>query len=167
MTSMGRLVGSWTLLVALGGCASSAPPPPREADGSYHFECQGPLAECLLRAEKVCKSHGGYVVASARDVHEMLGHDQGQSQVEVRKSEAVVFCGNSDPSYTRPLVETRQEPVRSLQTEQADAHVDPATARRACVPGATQACIGPAGCKGGQSCAADGSRFEPCNCGVP
>lgn len=164
---MGRCVGSWVALIALSGCSSSPALPPREPDGSYHLACQGPLPECLLRAEKLCQREGGYVVASARDINELLGHDQGQSQVEVRKSEAVIFCGNADPSFSRPLVETRQDPVKSLQTDEADAHAEPPRGARACVPGATQACIGPGGCRGGQACAADGSRFEPCNCGVP
>lgn len=165
---MGRLVGTW--LVALHfliGCASAPPKPPREPDGSYRLACQGPLSECLLRAEELCKSHGGYVVASARDIHELLGHEQGQSQVEVRKSEALVYCGNSDPSFQRPIVETVQEPVRSLADDKATVQASEASAHRACVPGATQSCIGPGGCKGGQACAADGARFEPCNCGVP
>jgi hypothetical protein len=34
------------------------------------------------------------------------------------------------------------------------------------VPGATQACVGPGGCSGGQVCAADGGRFEACDCGA-
>lgn len=35
----------------------------------------------------------------------------------------------------------------------------------ACVPGATQACVGPAGCSGGQVCITDGSGYGPCDCG--
>lgn len=38
-------------------------------------------------------------------------------------------------------------------------------AERACVPGATQACVGPGGCSGGQFCLDDGSRFSRCDCG--
>jgi hypothetical protein len=41
-----------------------------------------------------------------------------------------------------------------------------ASAAGACVPGATQTCIGPAACNGGQSCLADGSGFGPCDCGT-
>jgi len=37
---------------------------------------------------------------------------------------------------------------------------------RACVPGATQACVGPGGCQGGQVCADDGSKFLACDCGA-
>jgi len=164
---MGRLVGTWLVtLLLVAGCSSAPPKPAQQPDGSYRLECQGPLSECLRRAEQLCKSHGGYVVASARDVHELLGHEQGQSQVEVQKSDALVYCGNADPSFHRPIVETHQEPVRSLADDKATVQASPASSR-ACVPGATQACIGPGGCKGGQACSGDGARFEPCNCGVP
>ncbi|GMV16932.1 MAG: hypothetical protein AMXMBFR56_51560 [Polyangiaceae bacterium] len=36
---------------------------------------------------------------------------------------------------------------------------------QACVPGATQECVGPGGCRGGQSCVPAGSGFSPCDCG--
>jgi hypothetical protein len=34
-----------------------------------------------------------------------------------------------------------------------------------CTPGQSVACVGPAGCQGGQACKADGSGYEPCDCG--
>jgi hypothetical protein len=40
-------------------------------------------------------------------------------------------------------------------------------ARAGCVPGATQECVGPGGCRGGQFCEKDGSAFSPCDCGAP
>src|SRR5258708_3346790 len=36
---------------------------------------------------------------------------------------------------------------------------------KACTPGASSACTGPAGCSGFQICRDDGSGLEPCNCG--
>ena len=38
-------------------------------------------------------------------------------------------------------------------------------AATACIPGATQACVGPGGCKGGQTCVSNGSRFGAWDCG--
>jgi hypothetical protein len=35
-----------------------------------------------------------------------------------------------------------------------------------CFPGQTQACLGPAACKGAQACAKDGKSFGPCDCGA-
>lgn len=43
----------------------------------------------------------------------------------------------------------------------------PAAPARACVPGQSVACAGPAGCKGFQVCRNDGSRFDACVCGAP
>ncbi len=34
-----------------------------------------------------------------------------------------------------------------------------------CVPGSTQECVGPGGCRGGQACLSDGSGFGACDCG--
>jgi hypothetical protein len=36
---------------------------------------------------------------------------------------------------------------------------------RVCSPGATQVCVGPGACSGGQVCVADGSRWAACECG--
>lgn len=35
---------------------------------------------------------------------------------------------------------------------------------RVCVPGQSVACVGPAGCHGGQACASDGQSYEACEC---
>lgn len=148
--------------LVLGACSAGTPSEAKQADGSYHLACPGPLSACLERAERLCQGHG-YVVAGARDVTELLGHEQGQSQVEVRRSDATIYCGAEDPSAQRASAETKQ-PVSAPAPEPTSR---PTAPERACVPGATQACVGPAGCAGGQACALDGSRYEPCNCGAP
>jgi len=43
---------------------------------------------------------------------------------------------------------------------------EPAVGSRACTPGASQACVGPGACQGGQVCTADGTGYGPCDCGV-
>ncbi len=43
---------------------------------------------------------------------------------------------------------------------------DTTTAFGGCTPGASQACVGPAGCEGFQVCATDGNSFSPCDCGT-
>jgi hypothetical protein len=42
---------------------------------------------------------------------------------------------------------------------------NPAQPGQACTPGATQACVGPGGCQGGQFCTPDGMAFSSCDCG--
>ncbi len=51
------------------------------------------------------------------------------------------------------------------QTVTRAAGAEPIKTARACVPGSSQACVGPGGCKGGQACADDGTKFLPCDCG--
>lgn len=42
---------------------------------------------------------------------------------------------------------------------------DPASSAGTCVPGASQACTGAAGCSGGQTCNAEGTAYGTCDCG--
>jgi hypothetical protein len=46
-----------------------------------------------------------------------------------------------------------------------DAGVEDAAPPQVCVPNATQECVGPGACKGGQSCLPDGTGFTECDCG--
>jgi hypothetical protein len=38
---------------------------------------------------------------------------------------------------------------------------------RVCIPGATQACLGPGACPGAQACRDDASGYLPCDCARP
>lgn len=44
--------------------------------------------------------------------------------------------------------------------------VAPPAAALRCMPNATQLCVGPGGCRGGQRCAADGKVWTMCDCGA-
>jgi hypothetical protein len=150
-----------TACLALWGCSKGGGLPAKQPDGSYHLACQGALVDCLQRAERLCHDEG-YTVTEARDVREMLGHESGESQVEIRKSEATIYCGKSAPPGERRMIELKRETPVSA-TPKAPAPAKPAPL--ACVPGTTQSCVGPGGCAGGQACAADGARYEACDCG--
>ena len=146
--------------LALSACSSSGgQPPARLPDGGYRLSCRGPLSDCLKSADKVCRERG-YMVAGGRDRRELLGHDQGQSQVEVRQSEATIYCGEATP-VGAPSPEPPPPPTPSPSPSLTPA---PAPAR-VCVPGSSQACTGPAGCSGGQACSEDGTHFHACDCG--
>jgi hypothetical protein len=160
----GKLV--LTALLAF-GCSKGGGNGAKQPDGSYVFRCKGPLTDCLKQAERAC-GDDGYVVASARDVRELVGHESGQSQVAIQKSDATVFCGQQG-APARAFVELkREQPLTSDAPAPVPAPSPvPAPVKPVCTPGATQACVGPAGCSGGQVCSADGARFEACDCGKP
>jgi hypothetical protein len=96
-------------------------------------------------------------------------------EVESRTSRAVVHClGLHDrpaiPAGTPLAPASSGRPslaatVRSAPPA-APVPVAPPAPERVCVPGTTQACVGPAACSGGQSCLPDGSGFGGCDCGA-
>ncbi|HXK16374.1 MAG TPA: hypothetical protein VNG33_01120 [Polyangiaceae bacterium] len=157
-------------LLLTAACSHGGGGPVRQPDGGYALFCKGPLSDCLRHAEHLCKDEG-YTVNEARDVRELLGHESGQSQVLIEKSEATIYCGTHAPRapirLTRqadPASETVVSATPAAKRAPAPAPAEPARAP-VCVPGATQACVGPAGCSGGQTCAIDGTHFEACDCG--
>jgi hypothetical protein len=67
-------------------------------DGAYRLQCSARLAQCLERAERLCREHGGYWVSEAYDSQRNYGHESGTSRKEVLKSEALVYCGSKPPA---------------------------------------------------------------------
>src|SRR5262245_60615113 len=134
----------WWLLCA---CASQSGVQKHELEpGVFQLDCSSPLGRCSEEADRVCDGHG-YDVVEGYDQRKLYGHAAGESQVEVRNSQLVVSCRNErgesvaqKPAATRAATPT-PTPARSL----------------ACTPGATQRCVGPGACDGGQSCLANGS----------
>lgn len=153
------------LLALTAACSSATGRPVRLGEGSYSLSCKGPLTNCLKHAERLCKDEG-YTVSEARDVQERAGSASGQSQVVIQKSDATIHCG---AQAARPPIELkRAEPLPAPTAAPPLPPAAPAPAPKPaplCVPGSTQACIGPAGCSGGQACLPDGSGYETCNCG--
>jgi hypothetical protein len=135
-------------------CASSVDPIKRLNDGSYRLECRDTLANCLAQAEKPCAAYG-YEVLSGRQETRVFGPEQVQSTFV--SSEAIVMCRNADG-----LFDHTPQPGRPAEVSHAP---KPLTQALACVPGASQSCTGPAGCKGGQTCAPDGRAYLACDCG--
>jgi hypothetical protein len=126
------------------------------ADGVYHLRCATTLQVCLNQVEELCHQQR-YVVLRALDLHEYAGDTI--TPTESRHSEAFVRCGARG---------TWGDANRSLMAEPlCPAPTSPPAAppARLCTPGASQACVGAAGCKGGQACGADGNAFGPCDCG--
>jgi len=164
-----RVFSALSALTLLAACASRpGVETQRLPDGTLRIKCQDSLAGCLARAEDIC--HGNtYEVIRARDQRDRYGPEMGTAQVEVRSSEAYVRCG----SRGRPLggYDELTLPPRPPEGAVAGTAMGPGAPpapppARACIPGSTQACIGPGKCEGGQSCLPDGSAFGPCDCGT-
>jgi len=120
-----------------------------QEDGSYRVDCRLSLARCLASIEQVCGQ--GYEVLRAREERRLAGPIEPNEPIVI--SEVVARC-RKDGS----LIGGGEKPSPPASSS-------PAVPSRSCTPGATQACVGPAACRGGQQCLADGMAFGPCDCG--
>ena len=175
-----RGVGGWVpALLVLGflGCARSGVEIQRTPEGLNDITCPGiPLAKCLDNVETVCKG-SSYEILYARDEQNTYGVDQ--TYVEKHTSRAQVHClGLHEQPRTDGVVlaaSASGAPGASAAPTGSGSAVGGVgtaphgveAAPHACVPGATQACVGVAACAGGQACLPDGSGYGPCDCGAP
>lgn len=116
------------------------------ADGSYELKCKKPLGECLRELADVCREQG-YDVVRGKEEKRRFGVEP--MQTEVITSNATIRCRSATP-------------LLSLDEKTA-----PVGVAARCFPGSTQACLGPAACKGAQTCRNDGAGFGVCDCGAP
>lgn len=156
----------------LAACSSTAASSGvRLADGSWHLTCKSSLAACVQKADDVCKGQS-YEILRGRHERKMLGHELGESQVEVERSEIVVRCAGKGERLPEPSPPPRVEVRPAAPPGAGHAMKAPAVRPAAptspapvCVKGTTQACVGPGACTGGQVCLPDGSGYGPCDCG--
>jgi hypothetical protein len=129
-----------------------------QPDGSYRVDCRLHLTRCLNALEEVC-GQGYEIVQAHEDVRYAGPREFNEPSVT---SVVIARCRTQEPVFGG-------QPATAPATAQASsAPGEPAStapAPRTCVPGATQACVGPAACKGGQQCLPDGAAFGPCDCG--
>jgi hypothetical protein len=150
------------------GCSKPPVVPERLADGRFSFKCDSELWVCLSHVKELCRG-GPYAVDGAWDQATNVGVDQ--TRVETHRSQAIVRClhRGQDPRrlFARPDDPKPVEhgPVGTPAKAASVATTTTVTTARPCVPGTTQACVGPAACAGGQACLPDGSGFGQCDCG--
>lgn len=83
--------------------------------------------------------------------HQCREHEYKMGGVAYRRADAAPGPAASASSAPAPV---------------AAAAAASAAPARACIPGATQACLGPGACQGAQACREDGAGFLPCDCGT-
>lgn len=181
------------VLLALSLAACSKQPHPgqqRLPDGTTLIECDVPLRSCLVEAERLCRDES-YTVLGANHVVRHYGAEGGDSQVVLSSSSVRVRClarGAEPPSLTpdaaarvapqpaKPPPATSATSAKPSPAKPPPSRPEPALAPPLapepptatgvhCVPGASQACVGPGGCQGGQVCLPDGGALGPCDCG--
>jgi hypothetical protein len=169
-----------TVLFVTAGCAKPDVEIRSLPNGARQLTCRHTLPQCLSHVDDVCKG-ASYEILYAIDTQRIYG-SPSSNEVESRTSQAVVHClglhqepmgeavaGASLIAAASASAKPKAAPSASgaappLAPAAPTAPAVPAT--RTCVPGATQACVGPAACSGGQACLPDGSAFGACDCGA-
>ena len=153
---------AFTMVLSLAaGCATARVVTAPRGPGRYFLRCQAPLPVCLTEgAEPACQGNH-YVVERAVD--EVNARGDTAAPTLYRTSEALIHCG---PSHVWSGIDTKvDQPTAGPAVAGASPPAAIAVPARACTPGASQACVGPGACQGGQACLTDGSAFGPCDCG--
>ena len=134
-------------------------------DGTRELACRHTLPQCLSHVDDVCKG-ASYEVLYATDTQKIYG-SPSSNEVESRTSQAVIHClgPHQKPMGEAPAVAAAAPSTAAVVPAPVTAIEAPA-APHVCAPGATQACVGVAGCTGGQACLRDGSGWGECDCGM-
>ncbi len=141
-------------LLALSACSAASKSGLREvADGTWEVEC-GSLGSCAEQAERACRSRG-YDIIGGYERSELYGHEAGESQVAVRKSQLIVVCRAANGDSRVPPSSASPAPLSPAAASPA-----PAAAKLLCTPGATQRCVGKGACDGGQELPAGRLRLR-------
>jgi hypothetical protein len=149
------------LLAAFVVCACGSTRAQRRVDGSYLIDCKSQKS-CLDRAARQC-GDSGYDIIGGR--HDQKIYGVPGNQKVVGKDQLYIRCRND------AMVDVPDQAAGSWKLERNDkGSVDKALSvprvSSVCRSGETQRCVGAAACEGAQTCKADGSGFESCDCGV-
>jgi hypothetical protein len=156
-------------LGALAACSGSARairlPVPAGSPEIFRINCDKRISACRDKAEEVCG--GAYEVLETMGASiepERVSSAPGPRSTGPRYQQAkwlgqmVISC--SEPPVADPsLADTAGKPESSTQP------AAPLGNGQLCVPGVTQACLGPGACRGAQACLVDGRGYGPCDCG--
>lgn len=161
-----------TSLLAIGACSRAKII--RGPEGTAHLDCSRGMKDCVNQAAKMCGDEG-YTIIAGQSRTTLVGARDSPYKKATESGQLDVRCGVEDPveqgksSLTFRLGPRKDEAPElapsSLPSLPPPAAAEPNDVERACVPGATQRCLGPGACEGAQSCRDDGSGYGACDCG--
>ena len=139
---------AWPLLLA---CTAAEVQSQRLKDGSWSFTCELAMDECIRRVQEHCPAQRYRIIEGTSETRL---RDAPPFERAYHTSRLHIQCNDAGANV---LISTKGSTDSSLKST--------ATPAKACGVGETRACTGPGGCKGGQSCLADGTGFGSCDCG--
>lgn len=142
----------------LSACGASEVQSQKLKDGTWSFQCELPMDECVRRAQEKCPNQRYRIVEGTSETRL---RDAPPFERAYHTSRLRLTCTNSG---AEPLITLGGEskPPIAMPSSAASSSAAPAAA---CSRGQTRECVGAGACKGGQACLADGSGFSACDCG--
>jgi len=156
---MHKLSMLWLLLLlGLGGC-TNVPGTRAMPDGTLEIECESDVSYCVRHAESFCGNKPLEVLdATSREGPQGDARHADGSRITIVR----FVCGRNEAINFHLHKKHPEIPA----PPEASATPQPTTPAPVCAAGATQECIGPGACAGGQSCLPDGSGWGACDCGT-
>lgn len=155
------------------GCATSSHAfrlNPEQEPEQYRVTCRKRFYYCESEAKEQCGGEYQELGRISNRPEQTLVKDSDLSSTGPAKGQALwegeltVQCGRLLPPLELRRPEREPEPLPVPVTEPPGAPTA-VPGERVCIPGTTQACLGPGACSGAQSCLESGAGFGPCDCG--
>lgn len=122
----------------------------RLKDGSWSFQCELSMDECMRRVQENCPNQRFQILDGASETRL---RDAPPFERAYHTSRLHLMCNDGGASI-----------LLSVDSKKgADANAEPAA--KLCSVGQTRECVGTAACKGGQTCLPDGTGYGSCDCG--
>jgi hypothetical protein len=169
---------------AVAGCSHPARATRLPSEGTapvYQIDCRTKVESCRDKAAEVCagpyeviESTGAPIEPPRVDTAPGPRSTGPQYQHPDWAGRLVVACRSTSENSELEAHEglRRSEGPAPVTAAPAPVTAPPAAAapqlapNQICVPGVTQACLGPGACRGAQACLADGRGYGVCDCGT-
>jgi hypothetical protein len=174
LVTRGSLLGVSMFSALLASCVPAAQAfrlNPEQTPEQYRITCKKRFLNCEQQIKPLCGSDYQVVERHSNLPEQPLVRDSDLSSTGPKSGpvdwtgELVVVCGRVlPPIHLTRDVQTNDAPEGSAPASNAPVSPSPVI-ERVCVPGVTQACLGPGACSGAQACLESAKGYGPCDCG--
>lgn len=143
------------VLVLVAACGAPEVQSQRLKDGSWSFQCELGMDECVRRVQENCPNQRYRILDGSSETRL---RDAPPFERAYHTSRLHLVCNDSGAD-TVPAVDGSKANAASSVAAPINA------APKLCSQGETRECVGVGACKGGQVCLPDGTGYDRCDCG--
>jgi hypothetical protein len=140
------------LLLLVAACATPEVQSQRLKDGSWSFQCELGMDECVRRVQENCPNQRYRILEGSSETRM---RDAPPFERAYHTSRLHLVCNDSGADAVPAVDGSKANAAPSV----------PAATAKLCSKGETRECVGVGACKGGQACLPDGTGYGSCECG--